>query len=53
MTARVKFEFLIRADEIVVASVARACNDQSFELPSRLYVEMAAFFAGFIGVLNC
>ena len=53
MTARVKFEFLIRAGEIFVAPVARACNDQSFQLPSGLYVAMAAFFAGFIGVLNC
>lgn len=52
MTNRLKSEALIRSDEIVEAPVARACDDQSFELPSGVYVAMAALFAGFIGVLS-
>jgi len=52
MTTRVTPEVLIARDEIVAAPVPRACDDQSFELPSGLYVAMAAMFAGFIAVLG-
>lgn len=52
MTTRVKPEVLVARDEIVAAPVARACDDQSFELPSGLYIAMALFFAGFVGVLS-
>jgi hypothetical protein len=52
MTTRVKPEVLIARDEIVAAPISRACDDQSFELPSGLYVAMALFFAGFVGVLS-
>jgi len=52
MTSRLKSEVLIRSDEIVEAPAERACGDQSFELPSGVYVAMAALFAGFIGVLS-
>ena len=52
MTSRLKSEVLIRSDEIVEAPAARACDDQSFELPSGVYVAMAVLFAGFIGVLS-
>jgi hypothetical protein len=43
---------LISRHEIVDAPAARACDDQSFELPSGLYVAMASLFAGFVGVLS-
>jgi hypothetical protein len=52
MTTRVKTEILVARDEIVAAPAARACNDQSFELPKGLYITMAALFAGFVGVLS-
>ncbi len=52
MTSRVKSEVLIRSDEIVDAPAGRACDDQTFELPSGIYIAMAALFAGFIGVLS-
>ncbi|HEX5237960.1 MAG TPA: hypothetical protein VFW39_05800 [Sphingomicrobium sp.] len=51
MTARHKPEVLIARDEIVAAPALRACDDQSFELPGRLYVAMATMFVGFIAVL--
>ena len=51
MTTRVKSEILVARDEIVAAPAQRACDDQSFELPSGLYVVMATLFAGFVGVL--
>lgn len=52
MTTRVKPEILVARDEIVAAPAARACDDQSFELPSGLYIAMATLFAGFIAVLS-
>jgi hypothetical protein len=52
MTTRVKTEVLVARDEIVAAPVERACTDQSFELPSGLYIAMAVLFAGFVGVLG-
>lgn len=52
MTTRIRSEVLIARDEIVAAPAERACTDQSFELPSGLYVAMALFFAGFVAVLG-
>jgi hypothetical protein len=45
-------EQLIVRDEIVAAPIRRACEDQSFELPTAIYVAMASMFAGFIAVLS-
>jgi len=50
MTSHHKSEILIARDEIVAAP-GRASNDQTFELPTGLYVAMALMFAGFISVL--
>jgi hypothetical protein len=52
MTTRVKPEVLIARDEMVAAPAGRACDDQSFELPTGLYVAMAMLFGGFIAVLS-
>jgi hypothetical protein len=52
MTTRLKPEVLVARDEIVAPPVQRACDDQRFELPTGLYVAMAALFAGFVGVLG-
>jgi hypothetical protein len=51
MTTRQLSEVLAAREEIVAPPVARACEDQSFELPSGLYAAMASMFAGFIAVL--
>jgi hypothetical protein len=51
-TTRVKPEILVARNEIVAAPARRACDDQTFELPKRLYVAMATLFAGFVGVLG-
>ena len=42
---------LIASEEVVQSPVARACHDQSFELPTGIYVAMALMFAGFVTVL--
>ena len=52
MTTRVKPELLTARDEIVAAPIERACTDQSFELPTGLYIAMVAMFAGFLTVLG-
>jgi hypothetical protein len=52
MTTRVKPEVLIARNEIVAAPAERACTDQSFELPTGLYIAMASLFAGFVAVLS-
>ncbi|HET7605173.1 MAG TPA: hypothetical protein VFK28_03785 [Sphingomicrobium sp.] len=51
MTTRQQTRVLVARDEIVDAPPARACEDQSFELPGRLYVAMIAMFTGFVAVL--
>lgn len=43
---------LIAQDEVAIAPNARACDDQSFEFPTGIYVAMIAMFTGFIVVLN-
>jgi hypothetical protein len=52
MTTRHTPEILLARDEIVAPPAARACSDQSFELPSGLFVAMALMFAEFVAVLN-
>lgn len=52
MSRRQTREQLLVRDEIVDAPAKRACEDQSFELPTAIYVAMAAMFAGFIAVLS-
>lgn len=52
MTTRHTHDVLVARDEIVAAPVARACDDQSFELPTGLYVAMGVMFLGFVTVLS-
>jgi hypothetical protein len=52
MTTRQIPEVLVARDEIVAPPGLRACDDQSFELPGRLYAAMVAMFAGFVLVLS-
>jgi hypothetical protein len=52
MTTRQLPEVLVARDEIVGAPLARACDDQSFELPGGLYATMGMMFAGFVVVLG-
>ena len=52
MTTRQIQDLLIARDEIVAAPPTRACDDQSFELPTGIYVAMALMFAGFVAVLS-
>lgn len=51
MTTRQTPDVLVARDEIVAPPAQRACVDQTFELPGRLYVAMALMFAGFVAVL--
>ena len=43
---------LLARDEVVESPARRACDDQSFELPTGIYIAMAAMFAGFVVVLS-
>jgi len=43
---------LLATHQIVAPPVPRACTDRGFELPTGLYVAMAAMFLGFVGVLS-
>ena len=52
MTTRQTSEVLLARDEIVAAPSPRACDDQSFELPTGIYMAMASMFAGFVTVLS-
>jgi hypothetical protein len=45
-------EAFVTADEIVGAPNARACDDQTFEFPTGLYVAMIALFTGFVLVMS-
>ena len=42
---------LAASDQLAEAPVARACRDQSFELPTGIYVAMGIMFTGFVAVL--
>jgi hypothetical protein len=52
MSNRQTSETLIAPDEVVAAPNARACDDQSFEFPTGLYVAMIALFIGFVLVMS-
>ena len=52
MTTRKTSEILAASHEVVAPPPQRACTDQSFELPSGIYVAMAMMFFGFIGALG-
>ena len=39
-------------DEVVEIPTGRACLDQTFELPTGIYVAMGLMFAGFVAVLS-
>lgn len=52
MSRRQTQEQLLARNEIVAAPVKRACDDQSFEIPTPIYAAMAAMFAGFIAVMS-
>jgi len=52
MTRRLDHAELIVRQEIVAPPSLRACTDRGFELPTGLYVAMAAMFLGFVGVLS-
>jgi hypothetical protein len=51
MTTRQIPEVLLARDEIVEAPSQRACDDQTFELPTGIYVAMGIMFFGFVAVL--
>ncbi len=52
MTSRQIQEQLLAQCEIVSAPAERACHDQSFELPTGIYIAMASMLAGFVAVLS-
>jgi hypothetical protein len=52
MTGRQTREQLLVLNEIVAAPIRRACDDQTFEVPTAIYVAMATMFAGFVAVLG-
>src|SRR5690349_8268166 len=51
MVARRTREQLLAQGEIVAPPVERACTDQSFELPTGIYVAMAVLFTAFPTIL--
>jgi hypothetical protein len=52
MTRRLDHAELLIREEIAAPPLPRACTDRGFELPTGLYVAMAAMFLGFVGVLG-
>lgn len=52
MTTRQQSNVLTARHEIVAPPAARACEDQTWELPGGLYAAMFAMFTGFIAVLS-
>jgi hypothetical protein len=52
MTGRQTHQQLLAGGEIVPAPAERACSDQSFEVPTGIYIAMASMFTGFIAVLG-
>ena len=52
MSRRQTREQLLARDELVAAPAKRACEDQTFELPTAIYIAMVTMFAGFIAVLS-
>ena len=52
MTSRLDHAALLARQEIVAPPTPRACTDRGFELPTGIYVAMAAMFLGFVAVLS-
>ncbi len=52
MSRRLTHAQLAARHEIVAPPTPRACTDHGFELPTGLYIAMAAMFLGFVGVLS-
>jgi hypothetical protein len=52
MTRRLDHAELLIREEIAAPPLPRACTDRGFDLPTGLYVAMAAMFLGFVGVLG-
>ena len=52
MTGRQTHEQLLAQGEIASAPADRACSDQTFELPTGIYIAMATMFTGFVAVLG-
>jgi hypothetical protein len=52
MTGRRTHQQLLAQSEIVNAPAERACRDQSFEVPTGVYIAMATMFTGFAAVLG-
>jgi hypothetical protein len=52
MTTRQTPDVLTAREEIVAPPAQRACEDQSFELPSGIFVAMGVMFTGFVAVLS-
>lgn len=52
MTRRLDHAALLARQEIVAPPMARSCTDRGFELPTGIYVAMAAMFLGFVAVLS-
>ena len=52
MSRRLAHAELLARQEIVAPPSPRACADHGFELPTGIYVAMAALFLGFVGVLS-
>src|SRR5690349_1783492 len=52
MSVRQSQDLLLARDEVVAPPGKRACEDQSFELPTGIYVAMASMFVGFVAVLG-
>ena len=52
MTRRLDHASLLASQEIAAPPTPRACTDRGFELPTGIYIAMAAMFLGFVGVLS-
>ena len=52
MTGPQAHQQLLAQGEIVSAPAGRACRDQSFDLPTGIYIAMATMFTGFVAVLG-
>jgi hypothetical protein len=51
MSRRVDHKQLVDSQEVVAAPAQHACEDQSFELPTGIYVAMGMLFVAFVAVL--
>jgi hypothetical protein len=49
---QIQQNLLAASDQVVEPPVARACGDQTFELPTGIYIAMGIMFAGFVAVLG-